>query len=137
MTVICFSFVRYAGMLLGITNTFGTIPGVVAPIVVGYLTKDVSCTYTFQHHRSIITHHRMYATFTLCFILLSGAAVGCGVETCVLVVWSSECVRSHRLCDLWYWKDSELGGDRSGIRDTYTQLNVRHSRFNKESALFE
>ncbi|XP_062301933.1 sialin [Osmerus eperlanus] len=31
---------RYAGVLLGITNTFGTIPGVVAPIAVGYLTKD-------------------------------------------------------------------------------------------------
>ncbi|MBN3305869.1 S17A5 protein, partial [Amia calva] len=31
---------RYAGMLLGITNTFGTIPGIVAPIVVGHLTKQ-------------------------------------------------------------------------------------------------
>nr|XP_019960210.1 PREDICTED: sialin-like isoform X1 [Paralichthys olivaceus] len=31
---------RYAGFLLGITNTFGTIPGVVAPIVTGYFTKD-------------------------------------------------------------------------------------------------
>ncbi|KAI1901770.1 hypothetical protein AGOR_G00037820 [Albula goreensis] len=31
---------RYAGVLLGITNTFGTIPGVLAPIVMGYLTKD-------------------------------------------------------------------------------------------------
>ncbi|KAL2080375.1 hypothetical protein ACEWY4_024168 [Coilia grayii] len=31
---------RYAGMLLGITNTFGTIPGVLAPIAVGHLTKD-------------------------------------------------------------------------------------------------
>ncbi|XP_029519462.2 sialin-like isoform X3 [Oncorhynchus nerka] len=33
---------RYAGVLLGITNTFGTIPGVVAPIITGYLTKDQS-----------------------------------------------------------------------------------------------
>ncbi|KAM4630073.1 sialin isoform 2-T2 [Polymixia lowei] len=33
---------RYAGVLLGITNTFGTIPGVVAPIVTGYLTEDHS-----------------------------------------------------------------------------------------------
>lgn len=31
---------RYAGFLLGITNTFGTIPGVLAPIVIGYLTED-------------------------------------------------------------------------------------------------
>ncbi|KAM9838476.1 sialin [Aulostomus maculatus] len=31
---------RYAGFLLGITNTFGTIPGVVAPIVAGYFTED-------------------------------------------------------------------------------------------------
>ncbi|KAG7273598.1 hypothetical protein CRUP_019844 [Coryphaenoides rupestris] len=33
---------RYAGVLLGITNTFGTIPGVLAPIVTGYLTEDHS-----------------------------------------------------------------------------------------------
>ncbi|KAM3858581.1 sialin [Diretmus argenteus] len=33
---------RYAGVLLGITNTFGTIPGVIAPIVTGYLTEDHS-----------------------------------------------------------------------------------------------
>lgn len=33
---------RYAGFLLGITNTFGTIPGVMAPIVTGYFTEDVS-----------------------------------------------------------------------------------------------
>ncbi|XP_029299313.1 sialin isoform X1 [Cottoperca gobio] len=31
---------RYAGFLLGITNTFGTIPGVLAPIATGYFTKD-------------------------------------------------------------------------------------------------
>ncbi|XP_028820455.1 sialin-like [Denticeps clupeoides] len=33
---------RYAGFLLGITNTFGTIPGVLSPIAVGYLAKDHS-----------------------------------------------------------------------------------------------
>ncbi|XP_077446532.1 sialin [Stigmatopora argus] len=31
---------RYAGFLLGITNTFGTIPGVISPIVTGYFTED-------------------------------------------------------------------------------------------------
>ncbi|XP_069031880.1 sialin [Embiotoca jacksoni] len=31
---------RYAGILLGITNTFGTIPGVIAPIATGYFTED-------------------------------------------------------------------------------------------------
>nr|XP_046274441.1 sialin [Scatophagus argus]XP_046274442.1 sialin [Scatophagus argus]XP_046274443.1 sialin [Scatophagus argus]XP_046274444.1 sialin [Scatophagus argus] len=31
---------RYAGFLLGITNTFGTIPGVLAPIATGYFTED-------------------------------------------------------------------------------------------------
>ncbi|XP_034016091.1 sialin [Thalassophryne amazonica] len=35
---------RYAGFLLGITNTFGTIPGAVAPIVTGYFTEDHSLT---------------------------------------------------------------------------------------------
>ncbi|XP_055013123.1 sialin isoform X2 [Boleophthalmus pectinirostris] len=33
---------RYAGILLGITNTFGTIPGIIAPIVTGYFTEDHS-----------------------------------------------------------------------------------------------
>lgn len=31
---------RFAGFLLGITNTYGTIPGIVAPIATGYFTKD-------------------------------------------------------------------------------------------------
>ncbi|XP_039595282.1 sialin isoform X1 [Polypterus senegalus] len=31
---------RYAGVLLGITNTFGTLPGMIAPTVVGYLTAQ-------------------------------------------------------------------------------------------------
>ncbi|XP_034057480.1 sialin isoform X3 [Gymnodraco acuticeps] len=30
---------RYAGFLLGISNTFGTIPGVLAPIATGYFTE--------------------------------------------------------------------------------------------------
>ena len=37
---------RYAGVLLGITNTFATIPGVVAPIITGYLTKDVRFSFS-------------------------------------------------------------------------------------------
>lgn len=36
---------RYVGILHGITNTLGTIPGVLAPIAVGQLAKDVSCHY--------------------------------------------------------------------------------------------
>ncbi|KAI5091729.1 sialin isoform X1, partial [Silurus meridionalis] len=31
---------QYAGILLGITNTFGTLPGVAAPMAVGYLTNN-------------------------------------------------------------------------------------------------
>lgn len=33
---------RYAGFLLGITNTFGTVSGVVAPIVTGFFTENHS-----------------------------------------------------------------------------------------------
>jgi ACS family sodium-dependent inorganic phosphate cotransporter-like MFS transporter 5 len=32
---------RYAGILFGITNTMGTIPGMLSPIVVGALTPNV------------------------------------------------------------------------------------------------
>ena len=31
---------RYAGVLMGITNTVATIPGMVGPYVVGYLTNN-------------------------------------------------------------------------------------------------
>jgi len=33
---------RYAGVLYGITNTAATVPGMVAPIVAGALTPNVS-----------------------------------------------------------------------------------------------
>lgn len=32
----------YSGILFGISNTFGTIPGIVAPYIVGVLTPNVS-----------------------------------------------------------------------------------------------
>lgn len=32
----------YSGVLFGISNTFGTIPGIVAPYIVGLLTTNVS-----------------------------------------------------------------------------------------------
>lgn len=38
MTLPC----RYAGILLGITNTFATIPGMVGPVIAKSLTPDVS-----------------------------------------------------------------------------------------------
>ena len=31
---------RFAGILIGITNTVGTIPGIVGPYIVGLLTND-------------------------------------------------------------------------------------------------
>ena len=32
----------YSGVVYGITNTFGTIPGIVCPYIVGVITKNVS-----------------------------------------------------------------------------------------------
>lgn len=55
---------RYAGTLLGITNTFGTIPGVLAPIVVGYLTRDVRCVLYFVTLQLLkIIHHHQSSIF--------------------------------------------------------------------------
>ena len=31
---------RYASILFGITNTSATIPGILSPLVVGYITQD-------------------------------------------------------------------------------------------------
>uniref|UniRef100_A0A1X7UN88 Major facilitator superfamily (MFS) profile domain-containing protein n=1 Tax=Amphimedon queenslandica TaxID=400682 RepID=A0A1X7UN88_AMPQE len=31
---------RFAGVLMGITNTFGTIPGIVAPVVAKYMAQE-------------------------------------------------------------------------------------------------
>ena len=44
---------RYAGVLMGITNSAATIPGMVGPYVVGYLTNnevsyfDLNCFFLF------------------------------------------------------------------------------------------
>ena len=39
---------RYAGVLMGITNSIATIPGMIGPYVVGYLTdNEVRCTSLF------------------------------------------------------------------------------------------
>lgn len=32
----------YAGLVFGISNTFGTVPGIVAPYLVGVVTKNVN-----------------------------------------------------------------------------------------------
>lgn len=31
---------RFAGILVGITNSFGTVPGIVGPYIIGYLTVN-------------------------------------------------------------------------------------------------
>ena len=36
---------RFAGVLMGITNTFGTLPGIVAPVVAKYIAQKVSFYY--------------------------------------------------------------------------------------------
>ena len=41
------SLSRYAGILLGITNTFATIPGMVGPVIARALTKNVSTRVAF------------------------------------------------------------------------------------------
>jgi ACS family sodium-dependent inorganic phosphate cotransporter-like MFS transporter 5 len=37
---------QYAGLVFGMANTFGTVPGFVAPAIVGALTKNVSSILT-------------------------------------------------------------------------------------------
>lgn len=57
---------RYAGFLLGITNTFGTIPGVVAPIVTGYFTEDVSIKAKFiisPEHKVFLSRVKLFCVF--------------------------------------------------------------------------
>jgi len=41
-------YCRYAGVLFGITNTFATVPGMVAPIVAGALTPNVRKTIVYD-----------------------------------------------------------------------------------------
>lgn len=51
---------RYAGVLYGITNTFATVPGMVAPIVAGALTPNVSA---LPHVYLLLT---VYNTIRIC-----------------------------------------------------------------------
>ncbi|XP_041931968.1 sialin [Alosa sapidissima] len=60
---------RYAGMLLGITNTFGTIPGVLAPIAVGHLTKD----HTLLGWRSVFCVSAVVSAFGALVFTLFGS----------------------------------------------------------------
>jgi ACS family sodium-dependent inorganic phosphate cotransporter-like MFS transporter 5 len=36
---------RYAGIIFGISNTSGTLGGVLAPVAIGIITEDVSVIY--------------------------------------------------------------------------------------------
>ena len=38
---------RYAGIIFGISNTFGTIPGFLAPIAIGIITSEVRLACCF------------------------------------------------------------------------------------------
>lgn len=31
---------QYAGMMMGFVNTFGTIPGMISPVVTGYVVQN-------------------------------------------------------------------------------------------------
>ncbi len=39
---------KYAGMVLGIGNTFASIPGILAPYLVGFVTKNVNIKENFM-----------------------------------------------------------------------------------------
>jgi len=41
-------YCRYAGILLGITNSFATIPGMVGPVIAKNLTHNVSLLTVFS-----------------------------------------------------------------------------------------
>lgn len=63
---------RYSGVLLGITNTFGTVPGVLAPIATGYFTKD----HTLDGWRKVFWMSAGINVFAaLIFILFSSGDV--------------------------------------------------------------
>ena len=53
---------RYAGVLMGITNAVATIPGMVGPYVVGYLTdNEVRCTSFFvQCFPTVVENASLY-----------------------------------------------------------------------------
>lgn len=94
---------RYAGFLLGIINTFGTIPGVLAPVIMGLLTKDVSCIF----------HSKLYLDFNQTPHKLINSllfkAYSSGLEERLLLVSRSECIWSLILHTVWQWKDPNLG----------------------------
>lgn len=59
---VCVCVCRFAGILLGITNTFATIPGMVGPVIASQLTKSVRkcsiCIHTSSSSQvfSVCTH---------------------------------------------------------------------------------
>lgn len=56
---VCVFVCRFAGILLGITNTFATIPGMVGPVIASQLTKSV--------RKCSICIHASSSCFLRCF----------------------------------------------------------------------
>ncbi|CAK8673452.1 unnamed protein product [Clavelina lepadiformis] len=64
---------KFAGVLMGITNTWGTIPGFVSPLVVGALTENNPSSHQWLYVFYIAA--AIYVVGAICYILL-----GSGVE---------------------------------------------------------
>lgn len=118
---------RFAGFLLGITNTFGTIPGVVAPIVTGYFTEDVSVKQTDYWKTQFLSplylpkkvHDSVCMSVILdilpkrethlCYPFLS--AHSCRLEKGILGSSPDQRCGSCYLHHIWQWKCSTMGSN--------------------------
>lgn len=74
MDNLCIHHSRYAGILLGITNTFATIPGMVGPVIARALTSHVRNTCTLTPSLTSL-HSGFDSVAVLCQLLLKPQTV--------------------------------------------------------------
>ena len=75
---------RFAGILMGISNSVGTIPGIISPYVVGRLTDN-------QVMLMLILYHWRFAVVALKIILIK-------LKLCFIVLHSSGIIRKGKQC---------------------------------------
>jgi hypothetical protein len=82
----------YAGMLFGLQNTVATLPGIIAPYLVGVITTHVSFGFYFsliykvKRHKTLFLYSKAKAKRMEYCILFIGVCVPVG-RTCLHAFW--------------------------------------------------
>lgn len=93
---------QHASILMGISNTFATLPGIISPTITGYIVKSPPVSFFDWKNASCIQ-------FVVC-------ADSRGVADCILYCCCDLPVWSHFLWSFCFWRPTALGSGRRRAR---------------------